>query len=62
MDKVWKEIKVTLDSLQTADIDLVNYYLNEAGAVGNEIKYAQGYLETILIYLVRFRKKFLKTI
>ncbi|HBY89169.1 MAG: 50S ribosomal protein L11 methyltransferase [Ruoffia tabacinasalis] len=45
MDKIWKEIKVTLDSLQTVDIDLVNYYLNEAGAVGNEIKYAQGYLE-----------------
>lgn len=45
MVETWKEIKITLNSLQTNEIDLVNYYLNEAGAVGNEIKYAQGYLE-----------------
>lgn len=45
MSEKWTKVSVTLNSLQADIIDLVNYYLNELGALGTEINYAQGYLE-----------------
>lgn len=45
MAEIWQEIKITINTIEPAIIDLVNYYLGEAGAIGTEITYAQGYLE-----------------
>lgn len=45
MTKKWTKISITINSLQADVIDLVNYYLNDMGAIGTETNYAQGYLE-----------------
>ena len=60
MDKVWRN-KSNIRFLQTADIDLVNYYLNEAGAVNNEIKYVRVFRNHPNLF-GEIRKNFLKTI
>ena len=45
MSEQWTKVSVTMNSLRPDIIDLVNYYLNDLGALGTEINYAQGYLE-----------------
>ena len=45
MEKTWIKIVLTLDTLDPVVIDLLSHGLFEAGAIGVEVDYAQGYLE-----------------
>ena len=45
MAETWSKVVVSLDTLDPAMIDLLSHLLFEAGAIGVEVDYAQGYLE-----------------
>lgn len=45
LEKTWIKIVLTLDTLDPVVIDLLSHGLFEAGAIGVEVDYAQGYLE-----------------
>ena len=45
MAETWSKLVVSLDTLDPAMIDLLSHLLFEAGAIGVEVDYAQGYLE-----------------
>ena len=48
MAETWSKVVVSLDTLDPAMLDLLSHLLFEAGAIGVEVDYAQGYLENHL--------------